>query len=91
MEHDCKKASLILEVAAKDRYATNLTYHFHRGHLLCNNTLTKIPLSPLEVSSILPRSRDHLFSHSMSEASLLHSKLYSKTVIVSGINEISIS
>ena len=30
----------------------------------------RIPLSPLEASSRLPRSRDHLFSHSMSKASL---------------------
>ena len=30
----------------------------------------RFPLSPLEASSRLPRSRDHLFSHSMSKASL---------------------
>ena len=29
----------------------------------------RFPLSPLEASSRLPRSRDHLFSHSMSKAS----------------------
>ena len=27
--------STFLEVTVKDRYATNLTRHFHRGHLLC--------------------------------------------------------
>ena len=30
----------------------------------------RIPLSPLEASSRLPRSRDHIFSHSMSKALL---------------------
>ena len=30
----------------------------------------RFPLSPLEASSKLPRSRDHLFLHSMSKASL---------------------
>ena len=30
----------------------------------------RFPLSPLEASRRLPRSRDHLFSHSMSKASL---------------------
>ena len=34
MEHDWKKATLIPTVAAKDRDATNLTRHFHGGHIL---------------------------------------------------------
>ena len=31
MEHDWKKATLISEVAAKNRDAANLTRHFHGG------------------------------------------------------------
>ena len=34
-----------------------------RHQILC-----RIPLSPLDASSRLPRSRDHIFSHSMSKA-----------------------
>ena len=122
MEHDWKKLHLFWKcMAAKDWYATNLTRHFHRGHLLCkavrhpslsnfviifiwideghivinsvkiiwifiianwgnvdvtekqhsrHQQFCRIPPSPLDASSRLPRSRDHIFSHSMSKASL---------------------
>ena len=44
----------------------DLTEKQHSRH----QQFLRIPLSPLEASSRLPRSRDHLFSHSMSKASL---------------------
>ena len=45
----------------------DLTEKQHSRH----QQFLRIPLSPLEASSRLPRSRDHLFLHSMSKASLL--------------------
>ena len=44
----------------------DLTEKQHSRH----QQFLRIPLSPLEASSRLPRSRDHLFSHLMSKASL---------------------
>ena len=44
----------------------DLTGKQHSGH----QQFWRFPLSPLEASSRLPRSRDHIFSHSMSKASL---------------------
>ena len=44
----------------------DLTEKQHSRH----QQFLRIPLSPLEAGSRLPRSRDHLFSHSMSKASL---------------------
>ena len=44
----------------------DLTEKQHSRH----QQFLRIPLSPLGASSRLPRSRDHLFSHSMSKASL---------------------
>ena len=42
----------------------DLTEKQHSRH----QQLCRIPLSPLDASSRLPRSRDHIFSHSMSKA-----------------------
>ena len=51
-------------------YSSNvdLTGKYHSRH----QHFWRSPLSPLEASSRLPRSRDHLFLHSMSKASLPH-------------------